>query len=252
MSLPSYEGQRYQYRVAQDGRRLGQLRTEFRHIKLCKFALQKILDEYDFESVVDVGSGAGDHAELFIRHGKKYTGIEFGSVTVERRQRDFQFRRGRTASKLIAQAKALVGDFNTMNLTALEGTFDVVWISHVLEHQLDAHTFLRRAISLGKEGGLIVISVPIFKSQMVGGHVSIWTAGHLLYHLVHAGIDCTNARIGTEGMATTVLVPKKSIKRNIRWEYIGGDINRASPYLPRVDGKRLQEGFHGEISYLDW
>lgn len=249
--LPPYEAARFDYdERAHDARRLGSLRPEFRAVKHGRFALQKLLDEYAFESVVDVGSGTGEHAELFTKHGKHYTGIEFGGPTMT--ERTARTRRARRRSAQRGNATTVKGDFNTMDLSSLHGAFDVVWVSQVLEHQLDAQAFLKRVVSLCKEGGLIVLGLPVIKTQVVGGHVSLWTAGLVFMHLVHAGVDCTDARVNSENAAFHVFVTKRTISETLPWEYVYGDVDRASPYLPYVNGKRLGERFHGEIAYLNW
>ena len=54
------------------------VRKEFSHVRFAQEALQKLLDEYEFNSVLDVGSGEGLHAEIFKAHRKEVTAIDFG------------------------------------------------------------------------------------------------------------------------------------------------------------------------------
>src|SRR5437868_3391417 len=47
------------------------LRDEFTGVRFAGVALQTLLDHYEFTSVLDIGSGAGEHADILRRHGKK-------------------------------------------------------------------------------------------------------------------------------------------------------------------------------------
>jgi len=83
---------------------------------------------------------------------------------------------------------------------------DLIWASHVLEHQRDPGLFLDRCFELLNEGGWLVVTVPPRKDQIVGGHVSLWNMGLLLYHLILAGFDCSQASCLAHGYNLTVAV----------------------------------------------
>ena len=51
---------------------------EFSNFSFTQEASQKITDEYEFNTVLDVGSGEGLHAEIFKAHRKEVTAIDFG------------------------------------------------------------------------------------------------------------------------------------------------------------------------------
>src|SRR5690606_31261177 len=42
-------------------------------------ALKKLIEDFDFETVLDVGSGEGKHSECLKMHNKKVTAIDFGT-----------------------------------------------------------------------------------------------------------------------------------------------------------------------------
>lgn len=201
-------------------------------------SLQKLLAEFEFETVLDVGCGAGEQAEVFLNHGKKVTAIDYGESVY------FRQNSGRL--------RTIIADVNTH---AFDQQFDCVWCSHVLEHQLNPHLFLTKMHSLVKEGGIICVTVPPLKHEIVGGHVALWNAGILLYHLVLAGFDCRDAKVKTYGYNVSVIVSKKSINALDLIEYDSGDIRKIRRFLPVELPYRTthnDDPFDGRIRSLNW
>lgn len=129
--------------------------------------LLRLIASFEFDTVLDVGSGAGQHSRLFRHLGKRATTIDL--------HRDAD----------------IVGDYAT---TPVEGTFDVVWCSHVLEHQRDVGSFLEKLATNLDDGGILAISVPTHPAErMVAGHLTVWNAGLLIHNLALAGFDCREA-----------------------------------------------------------
>ena len=206
------------------------VRSEFRGLTRSKAATQKLIDDFAFETVLDIGCGSGEHSETFRRHGKKVTAIDYGkSVYFEKHPSDLS---------------ALIGDFNEMQF---EQQYDCVWASHVLEHQLNVGSFLRKVFSVTKEGGVICITVPPSQPEILGGHVTIWNAGLLLYNLVLAGFDCREASILRYGYNISLIVKKKTA-RLPELAFDKGDVDRISPFLP----EGFHENFRGDIWSLNW
>lgn len=195
-------------------------------------ALESVLDLCDFETVLDVGSGAGDHSEAFEQHGKYVTSIDFG-VSIYYQQK--------TSKHAIIQ-----GDYYTYEF---DQPFDLIWASHVLEHQPNPNLFLKKIHRDLKEGGWLAITVPPLKHEIVGGHVTLWNAGLLMYQLIFAGFNCHHAAIKQYGYNISVIVQKTSIPQLPELHYDNGDINRLSAYFPPGLG---QEGFNGDIQQLQW
>lgn len=110
-------------------------------------------------------------------------------------------------------------------------TFDGIWMSHILEHVLDVHSWLYKVFYELKPGGVLAVTVPPAKHEIVGGHVSLWNEGLLCYRLILAGFDCSQARVGAYGYNLSVIVRKKQA-------YIpalamdNGDIERLASYFP--------------------
>ena len=215
-----------------------QLRPEFTDLQFSNFALQKLIDDYEFSSVLDIGCGNGDHAEILKHHNKKVTAIDYGeSVYFKKNTSDIS---------------TIVANFNDHDFSE---QYDCAWCSHVLEHQLDTHQFLLKLHSTLKEGGCLAITVPPLKSEIVGGHVSLWNMGLLLYRLVLAGFDCSDA-IGLKyGYNVSVILRKRSIQFPSDIEYDSGDVRKIRKFLPQsITFSRTShdDPFDGNISNLNW
>lgn len=219
------------------------VRDEFKHLQFSQAALQKLLDDYEFKTVLDIGAGAMQHSEVFASHGKEVTAIDFG-VSVYYAQ--FIPKKGKVINKIL-------GDFNKIDINE---QYDCVWASHILEHQPNPDIFLRKVISLANEGGVIAITVPHLKHEIVGGHVSFWNAGLVLYRLVLAGIDCSLASVLSYGYNISVLVKKKSICiDDINIQFDCGDIRAIKEYLPKgltFASNEYDDPFDGNIADLNW
>jgi SAM-dependent methyltransferase len=181
-------------------------------------ALQKLLTDHDHEfvSVLDVGSGPGEHARAFRDAGKVVTETDWS--------RD--------------------GDYL---LQHFDEPFDLVWCSHVLEHMPNVRAFLMTLSQDCKPGGLLAITVPPAKPEIVGGHLSLWNAGLLVYNLVVAGVDCKAIRLKRYGYNISAIVRNNRITLP-RLVHDSGDLDTLKPYLPDW----LTDGANGEIDAWNW
>jgi SAM-dependent methyltransferase len=186
-----------------------------------------------FTTVLDVGSGGGEQALQFARADKRVHCVDYG-VSVY-----FQESCARAALEEMPQVRWTVGNFNEMKSSE---TYDLVWCSHILEHQPNANTFLRHCLSYVSDGGWLAITVPPLKHRIVGGHVSLWNAGLLLYQIVMAGNDCSEAIVLNYDYNISVLVQKKPIELP-HLDYDTGDIDRLKAFLP----SGCQENFDGRM-----
>lgn len=207
------------------------LSEKFNHISFAYLAIQKLITDYNFETILDVGSGSGEHTKCFLDNNKKVTAIDFGkSVYFEKRSDSYNY---------------LQADYNSYKFEKL---FDAIWASHVLEHQPNPNYFLKKIFSDLKENGILTITVPPLKHQIVGGHVTLWNAGLILYQLVLAGFNCKDASILQYGYNISVIVRKKTIKKFPELAFDKGDIENLLEYFP--DG--FTEPFDGDIKILNW
>ncbi|MCO5730745.1 bifunctional 2-polyprenyl-6-hydroxyphenol methylase/3-demethylubiquinol 3-O-methyltransferase UbiG [Rhizobium sp. SSA_523] len=200
-------------------------------------ALHKLVRDFDFNTVLDIGSGQGMQAKVLLRHGKQVTALDYGKSPY------YQWRD--------PAIKTVIGDFNCMDF---DQPFDCVWASHVLEHQPNPNLFLKRVHAAVREGGVVAITVPPLKHQIVGGHLSLWNGGMLLYHMVLAGFDCSQASLLQYGYNISIIVRKRSIDfPGIVYDM--GDIRTIRPFLPTelaFQPNQNDDPFNGDIHRLNW
>lgn len=184
-------------------------------------ALARMLSYPDIVTVLDVGSGDGHHAAVLRASEKQVTTIS-----------------------LEAPAD-VIADYLTYTPKA---QFDAIWACHVLEHQLNVNAFLKKCFSDLKDNGILAITVPPAKMEIVGGHVTLWNAGLLLYNLILAGFDCSRARVSSDyGYNISVIVRKKLAKLPVlRGDY--GDIELLAKFFPF----KAEHGFNGRLSPINW
>lgn len=183
-------------------------------------ALAKVCAMDDIETVLDVGSGAGLHAEAMRLAGKTVT------------------------TNSLEPPADLIGDFLDLGETE---KFDCIWAAHVLEHQPNPNLFLTKCFRLLRDDGVLAITVPPFKKEIVGGHLTVWNGGLLLYNVILAGFDCGEARLKKYGYNISLIVRKRAYNRpTLRMDK--GDIAALAPFFPF----QARQGFNGEINEVNW
>jgi hypothetical protein len=187
-----------------------------------KAAMKQVLEHYEFDTVLDIGAGYGLHTSTF---------REFGKIV--------------TPTDLFGRIEGLViGNYMDLEFEP----HDITWASHVLEHQLDTHSFLKKLRKETKVGGYACITVPPMKHNIVGGHVSLWNAGLLMYRMVLAGFDCKEAAIKKYGYNITVIARAAEFELPNDLEFGSGDIEKLSTWLPPF----AKQGFNGNIQDFNW
>jgi len=188
-------------------------------------AAVKLAKDYSFKTLLDIGSGPpqGVNAANFFKELAK-------DVTRQDINPDYK--------------PDILGDFNNV---ATDKLYDCIWCSHVLEHQLNPNFFLTKIFHTLKDGGVLAITVPPAKHEIVGGHVTLWNAGLLLYNLILAGFDCKDAAVKSYGYNISVIVNKRTaILPDLLFD--AGDINALNEFFPLG----VYEGFVGKIEELNW
>lgn len=207
-----------------------------------KEAFDKLVQCYNFQTVLDVGSGAGLQSKAFKDAGKTVTAVDLGkSVYFNRSNKNYD------------GVELITSDFDTWckNNKGNARFFDVVWCSHILEHQVNPNLFLKECLKWVEPGrGLLVVTVPPLKHSIVGGHVTLWNAGLLLYHLILAGLNCRGAAVKTYGYNISVIVQNRMFPKEVMetLHHDAGDIVRLKEYFP-ID---VKEGFDGRIAEVNW
>jgi SAM-dependent methyltransferase len=188
-------------------------------------AAVKLAKDYSFKTLLDIGSGPsqGVNAANFFKELAK-------DVTRQDINPNYK--------------PDLLGDFNNL---ATDKLYDCIWCSHVLEHQLNVNHFLTKIFHTLKDDGVLAITVPPLKHAIVGGHVTLWNAGLLLYNLILAGFDCKDAAVKSYGYNISVIVNKRTAILP-ELNYDAGDMNALNEFFPLG----VYEGFDGNIQEINW
>ncbi|MCV0428119.1 MAG: class I SAM-dependent methyltransferase [Roseibium sp.] len=177
-------------------------------------------------SLIDIGSGSGTHAEEFRKSGIKVKTLDFGSSVY---------------SASSTNPPDFVGNFYDIQINE---KFECVWASHVLEHQPNAGQFLSRCRELIEKDGYIAVTVPPAKPIIVGGHLSIWNEGLLIYNLVRSGFDCLNATVVRHGYNITVIAPlAQDVPQSATFD--SGDLADLRGRLPKSLRWLDEDAFYG-------
>lgn len=135
------------------------------------------------------------------------------------------------------------GDFNELSIN---GGYDVVWVSHVLEHQINIGDFLARVVSLVNDDGYLAIAVPPRKPYIVSGHLNLFNPGLLVYRMVLSGISCKEAKVFQYDGNICLLVKATKIQLP-KLNYDIGDIALLSGFFPSP----VEEGFNGDFNAVN-
>ena len=173
--------------------------------------------------VLDIGPGTGGAMRAFSEDGHKATGI------------------GLCTASYGCVEGVIEADYNTYDLGV--DRFDAVWASHVLEHQLNTHHFLSKALRELKPLGWLFLVVPPLKQQIVGGHLNLFNEGLLVYNVIMAGFDCSEALVSRRGYNIACFVRKPAVPLQLpplRMDC--GDIEKLAAFFPCP----VRQGFNGE------
>lgn len=185
-------------------------------------ALDRLIADYsDVRTVLDIGSGAGAQARKLRGAGKLVTTVS------------------------LKEPADIIGDYLDQSFDV---PFDAIWASHVLEHQPNVNRFLRKCFNDLRDDGVMAVTVPPLKELIVGGHLTLWNAGLLLYNLIIAGFDCRSARCsGVYGYNISIIVRKKTADLP-DLDFDCGDIDRLSKFFP----VEVHQGFDGRLAQINW
>ncbi len=203
--------------------------------------LARLITEYDFTNIIEIGSRNGVAARAFSFLGKEVYTVEVHE--------------GYKAS--------YTGDYVDIQFPM---PVDAIWCSHVLEHQRNVGRFCEKLYDDLKEGGILALTVPTSLSPLLIGHCNIFTPLHLIYNLILAGFDCSDARLKCYDWQMTVLVrktpngiPRIGFATTHHSPSVQSDPEMGSnPKLLQYFPKRIADGFTpaghiwGEIDAINW
>jgi len=199
--------------------------------------LNYVIDNYKFNTVLDVGAGECKQVNYLDERGKNAYALDLNisnAVHCSTRTKKYCY----------------VGRFEDMKF---KRKFDMTMCTHVLEHQLNVNSFLRKMSSVTRHNGYIYIVVPPRKPFITGGHYTMWNAGLVLYNLVMAGVDCSKECV-IKQIDYDIGVFVKNSKFNIDSIDLHHDRNDIEHKLKRYFPKELNitEPFNGDIMEFNW
>ena len=122
-----------------------------------------------FKTCLDIGSGEGVHTAILRHVGLEVFQVDKYSNTAEYKV-DF-----------------IEHEFDRK--------FDVIFCSHVIEHQRNVGLFLDKIFDLLSDDGVLIISAPNHSVEtLVEGHLNSFLFPLFLQHMIHAGFDCKNGK----------------------------------------------------------
>lgn len=159
-----------------------------KEILYSNITLLKLLKDHidDFNSILDIGSAAGNCSDIFKFLGKDVTRVEHLEIY------DAEYRT----------------DFITTNF---KKKFDCIWASQVLEHQRNVGLFLNKCFDDLNENGILAITVPYStnKNMLEMGHALNFNPLNLIYNLVLAGFDCSEIKLKVYDNDIGIILKKK-------------------------------------------
>lgn len=140
----------------------------------------------EYKTALDIGSGAGKHTAIMRQCGLKVFQVDKYSDEAEY-QVDFIKHR-------------------------FDQKFDIIFCSHVIEHQRNVGAFLDKIFDVMNDNGLLLISAPKHPAEnLIEGHLNCFFSTYFVQHLVHAGFDCREGKyLSCAGIENAAIVPKAS------------------------------------------
>lgn len=137
-----------------------------------------------YKNAMDIGSGMGVHTEILKAAGLKVSKLDMYSndatYKVDLIKHNFQKK------------------------------FDVIFCSHVIEHQRNVGKFLDKIHDLMSDHGVLILTAPKHPTtSLVEGHLNCFHTTFFTQHLIHAGFDMKAGKyLSCNGIENTAIVSK--------------------------------------------
>jgi SAM-dependent methyltransferase len=177
----------------------------------------------NFSSVLDVGGGTGAHTRFLRLFGKEAYSIDNHDSSADYK-----------------------GNFLSFDF---QRKFDVVYCSHVLEHQRNVGAFIEKLYDVLADDGLLAVAVPVHpRERLISGHITSWNAGLLLYNLVLGGFDCRNASFIQHADLNLVVQKKPARGGDIHSPAAWDHVDALAQYFPFP----VTTGVNAEVIEMNW
>lgn len=198
--------------------------------------IQEGVLQLDFETVLDIGFGEGRESLLFADSGKKVDAIgwDIGSYHLPEE----------VTNHPNINIKEIL--FEEMDETQ---AYDLVWMSHMLEHVKNIGFTLEKAQRLlSEKGWLVVIVPPYINPRVADGHLTTgWCVGQLMYVLLVNGFDIKSGHFIRYGYNVCAVVQKaKAPLPSLRHDL--GDLTTTKQLWPIP----VYTHFDGNIDQVNW
>ena len=192
--------------------------------------LAYLVNDYkDIRNILDIGGGNLLAASFFVNNGFCVDVSDFDTSPYITKD----------ALKKSGINLFINGDFNKINF---KKKYDLIWASHVLEHQPNIQDFILKILNVVDDKGYIAISVPPRKPFIVSGHINLFNPGLLIYRLVLAGLDCSRSKVFQyDGNICFFGKVKKVILPRLNYDI--GDIEVLSQFFPNSPSDWLSGRF---------
>ncbi len=196
------------------------------------------------ETVLDVGIGTGIHTRAFLGIGAKVTGIDI-------KPDPFEWD-AECNARLLPNYTHTHQAVETLEFKEEAEPFDLIWSCHVLEHLPNVQEHLIQLHDYLKDDGWLYIAVPTnSQDRLHVGHLTIWTPALLMYNLICAGWDCSDAKWYTSYQTIGLCMKKKDIQ-DMSWRCAmpdeAADMNQYTPVTLRHEhGAWLENNWHEEL-----
>lgn len=167
--------------------------------------------------VLDVGSGGGQHASAFASDGANVTCVDLGTSIYAK------------TSQKTDRVRVINTNFEFWEP---DRQYDLVWASHVLEHQRNVGRFIDQLIACCTLDGHVAIIVPTPHRRLWGGHLTLWTPGLLAYNIVLSGVDLSTAELAY-GYRESWIVFRPTRIDLPTLTFDSGDLDLLAPFLPK-------------------
>lgn len=183
--------------------------------------IEKLVSDYKFNTILDIGAGNGDATRYLKSNNKKVTSLDIGHYHTF--------------------TPDIKDNYENVNFNK---KFDAIWCSHVLEHVKNIGKFLDKIFFDLKIGGVLAITVPPLKHDFVSGHLNLFNTATLLYHLVQAKFDCSKASGKVYGYNISIIVKKKeAVFSNDEYQF-----EKLKKYFPF----EIWQNIDGRVMNFNW
>ncbi|CAH6978077.1 putative glycosyltransferase [Vibrio chagasii] len=200
---------------------------------------QIISNNYPIDNLLDIGFGNGFASKKFRDAGVAVTATGFNIE--EYKPEDIE-------------GIDIVPDVDITNMNEFpDNCFDAVWCAHVLEHVANTKDALSEVWRVLKPGGYLFVSVPPFKHEVVGGHITPgWNVGILAYNLMLEGFSLYSGSLVKHGYNISAVAQKANKPDYTKLKHGNGDLELLSEQGLFPKGHYIKQGFQGNKLNINW